>query len=1069
MLSPLQRAFWYQPGDSSPGKQEDATASSAMKESVFTAHLHSHSCYSFLSGIPSPAQLAQAAAAEDMASLALTDQHGLTGAIEFYDACRSAGVRPILGLELPVAAPPNGFESGIDPLVLLAMDMPGWAGLCRLSSALQANPERDPARGLPFDDLAAHTSGLICLTGGARGLLTRIVAGEQESAAAHYLHRLHELFADRLYVMLERHSPAARDDARVDRLAALARRLALPVAAAHDIHYLSPEQSSPQRTLAAMRLNCPLAELPADAPAPQNAHWLTPAQMAERFADLPAALAATREIADRCRLELPLGRPHYPEIPLPPGVAAIDVLRQKSDAGARRLYGEITSELRARLDHELAVIGERGYAPLFLIMEEIMAYARQTDVPVSSRGSAASSLVAHCLGITSPDPMRLNLYFERFLNPARATPPDIDTDLCSRRRDGVIQHVFEKYGHDRAAMVCTINRFRDRSALREVAKAHGLPPDEVKTLAEALPYRGWGPYARENAAPYAELSAQYPSPLHQQIFRDAAALLGAPHHLSVHPGGVVIAPGPLTDLVPVQWSSKGVIITQFDLDSVARLGLIKIDLLGIRGLTVLGDVADAVRAAQPGNFSSSLDVLDAIPADDSAVKDLVRTGRTIGCFQIESPGMRAVLKEIQAQSVDDLMIALALYRPGPLTGGLKDKFVRRHLRQEPTEHLHPALAPLLDDTYGVILYQEQVLRIAHGLAGLSLAEADLLRRAMSHFDPGKQMQTLKENFVAGAQARSGVPAETAERVWELMAAFAGYGFPKAHAASYAVVGWRAAWCKAHLPAEFMASVLANWGGYYPQRVYLTEARRMGLRLRPPHVNHAQHEFSVVREADGPTLYMGLDQVKDLTRRTMHNVLRERPFRSLRDFLARGDPRPQEAENLVRVGALDGLGRIPDLLRELKAGDWSPGQFSLFENEAQGGGEDWSLAEKVGAQEALLGASVDAHPLELMADKIAAAGALTTVNAAARVGQRVRVAGMRQTWHRFASAQRGDYIYFMSLEDLEGMLDVVIFGDVYRRRRSALSTPGPFVIEGVVELDPARGEPVIRAERVWRVE
>jgi DNA polymerase III alpha subunit len=414
------------------------------------------------------------------------------------------------------------------------------------------------------------------------------------------------------------------------------------------------------------------------------------------------------------------------------------------------------------------------------------------------------------------------------------------------------------------------------------------------------------------------------------------------------------------------------------------------------------------------------------------------------------------------------MVALALYRPGPLMGGLKDAFVRRHLGLEPVQHLHPTLEPLLADTHGVILYQEQVLRLAHALAGLSLAEADLLRRAMSHFDPGKQMQTLKENFIAGAQEKSGVPPEIGERVWELMAAFAGYGFPKAHAASYALVGWRSAWCKAHFPAEFMASVLANWGGYYSQRVYLTEARRMGLRLGPPHVNHAQKEFSVAHTAEGPTLYMGLDQVKDLTRRTQERILRERPFRSLRDFLARADPRQQEAENLVRVGALDGLGRLPALLRELKAGDWQPGQFTLFDSAPQDE-EDWSLAQKVGAQEELLGASVAAHPLELLADKIASAGALTTLGAAARIGERVRVAGMRQTWHRFASTKRGDYIYFMALEDLEGMLDVVIFGDVYRRHRSVLSTPGPFVIEGPIELDPGRGEPVIRAERAWRIE
>jgi DNA polymerase III alpha subunit len=330
------------------------------------------------------------------------------------------------------------------------------------------------------------------------------------------------------------------------------------------------------------------------------------------------------------------------------------------------------------------------------------------------------------------------------------------------------------------------------------------------------------------------------------------------------------------------------------------------------------------------------------------------------------------------------------------------------------------------------------------------------------------MQTLKENFIRGAQEKSGVPPETGERVWELMAAFAGYGFPKAHAASYALVGWRSAWCKAHFPAEFMASVLANWGGYYSQRVYLTEARRMGLRLRPPDVNQAQKEFSVAHGDDGPILYMGLDQVKDLTRRTQSRIVSERPFRSLRDFLARADPRQQEAENLVRLGALDGFGAIPTLLRELKAGDWQPGQFALFDSAPQDE-EDWSLAQRVGAQEELLGASVAAHPLELLADKITGAGALTTVGAAARIGERVRVAGMRQTWHRFASTRRGDYIYFMALEDLEGMLNVVIFGDVFRRHRAVFSASKPFVIEGWVEFDGAQSEPVLRAERAWRLE
>jgi DNA polymerase III alpha subunit len=564
----------------------------------------------------------------------------------------------------------------------------------------------------------------------------------------------------------------------------------------------------------------------------------------------------------------------------------------------------------------------------------------------------------------------------------------------------------------------------------------------------------------------------------------------------------------MTELTPTQLAPKGVLITQFDHEAIETLGLVKIDLLGIRGLTVLGDVGREVgrrtkddgrpttddrrrRAGDRGRRTKdgrqrtadggpgtegerfewgeedeeeALRVLEAIPEEDAQTSELLRTGGTIGCFQIESPGMRATLREIQARSVDDLMVALALYRPGPLTGGLKDAFVRRHRGEEPASQLHPALTPLLADTYGVILYQEQVLRIAHELAGLSLADADLLRRAMSHFDPGKQMILLREKFIAGATSRSGVPETVARRVWELMAAFAGYGFPKAHAASYAQVGWRAAWCKVHYPAVFMAAVLANWGGYYPQSTYLMEARRRGLALRPPHVNHALREFSVVPLEGRPVLFMGLDQVRDLTRRTQARIISQRPFHSLNDFLARADPRPIEAENLVRAGALEGLGGIPALLRQLKGG-WQRGQLALF-SDTSSSDEDWPIEERVAAQEAILGAGVTASRLELFARQIVEAGAVTTVEAAARLGGTVRVAGVRQTWHRSAST-RG-FTYFMSLEDLEGMLEVIIPAEVYRLSRAAMSGSGPYIVEGSVELNPEIGEPFIRAEKIVRL-
>jgi len=1032
-------------------------------------HLHTHSYYSFLEGVASPAELADAAAKDGMSAIALTDHLWLTGAVEFYNACQDAGVSPILGLELDVILPadiaPPDQVSAAGRLVLLVENDAGWRSLCRLSSLALTDPEDPAGKALSIQELGANSSGLICLSGGVRGPLTRLVSRGFERAAGAYLTRLGQLFPGHLYVELQDHTP--QDHIWNARLVSLAKRLDLPTVATQDIYYLDRDGAKLQRLQTAMRTNQPLNSLPPDAAAPDGACFTTSSQMAERFALYPEALAATDEIAGRCQFELPLGVPHYPKIELPDDQTPMTALRQKAERGARELYPDYPPEIRERLDHELEVIESLGYAPLFLVMEDIVAFTRQQDIPLSSRGSAASSLVAHCLGITSPDPVRLNLYFERFLNPARATPPDIDSDLCSRRRDEVIRYVYQRYGEDRVAMVCTINRFRARSALREVAKAYGLSSSEIKKLADSLPRRWHGPPSRgrRGGDPYGDLTSRFPSSDHKKIFKHATAILGFPHHLSIHPGGMVIAPGPITDLVPTQLASKGVVITQFDLHPIEEMGLVKIDLLGIRGLTVLNDVAAGAPRPDLGkSHTGVLEFLESIPQEDPGTSDMVVEGRTIGCFQIESPGMRGTLKEIQARSVDDIMVALALYRPGPLTGGLKDAFVRRHRGQEVATFLHPALEPLLTDTYGVILYQEQVLRIANELAGLSLADADLLRRAMSHFDPGKQMLTLKERFIAGAYSRNRVPEPVGEQIWELMAAFAGYGFPKAHAASYAQISWRAAWSKAHHPAIFLAAVLANWGGYYSQRVYLMEARRLGLSLRSPHINHARREFSVSYLEGEPVLFMGLDQVRDLTRRTQKRILRGRPFNSLGDFLARVDPRQVEAERLVKVGALEGFGSIPAVLSEINQGGWSAGQLSLF-SMGEGGGDDWTLEEKVEAQEEILGVGVDAHPLELLVDQIEGAGAVTTLDAAARIGESVRIAGMRQAWRR-STTRLGDAIYIMSFEDLDGMLSVMITSDVYRRSLSEITTRGPYIVEGTVELDQERGEPFIRADRIW---
>jgi DNA polymerase III subunit alpha len=1012
-------------------------------------YLHTHSHFSLLEALPSPAELVEAARALGVPALALTDHRLLSGAVEFHNACQKAGIQPILGLEIDLV-----WENFTSQLILLATEEEGWRNLCRISSALMLRP--NPEAACEQDLFAPFAQGLIALSAG------------QGDISGNRLRVLAQIFPSNFYVLLENIDGEQGEE--VQNLAKLADSLKLPCVAAHPIYYLHPEQAVLQRTLAAIRLNQPRTKLDSSATAPSGSWMVSPNEITRRFIDYPAALESAHEIADRCKFQLNLGTLHFPDIPLPQGMTSNKVLRQRAEEGAARLYGSITPEIRQRLDHELEVIAAHRFESVFLIVEEILDFARENGVPYSSRGSAASSLVAHCLGITSPDPLRLDLYFERFLNPARTSPPDIDTDLCSRRRDRVIQHVFETYGEEKVAMVGTINRFRPRSAFSDTAKAFALPSKTIRELSNSLPYAFFSRTGAEEdegnpPSPFADLEQAHPQ--YREIFRQAEALLKLPRHLSVHAGGLVVAPGAVTNFSPVMRSgSKGVIITQMDLESVESLGLVKIDLLGIRGLTVMGDVAEAVHSWRRSETRGMLEVLDSIPWEDTETSDRIERGNTIGCFQIESPGMRATLREIRARTPDDVMVALALYRPGPISGGLKDAFVRRFKGEEPVEHLHPALEPLLQDTYGVILYQEQVLRIAHALAGLSLAEADLLRRAMSHFDPGKQMQLLREKFIARAGEINSIPADTAERVWELMAAFAGYGFPKAHAASYAQVSWRSAWCKTHFPAEFMAAVLANWGGYYSQRVYLSEARRMGLHILPPHINHSQPNFSVTYAQDAPDLYMGLDQVRELTHRTQERILRLRPFDSLEDFLTRVDPRRQEAINLVMAGALEGLGHIPYLLERIQTGGWRSGQMALFSEEIPNG-EDWTLREKVNAQEEVLGISLEAHPLELYAAQIAEAQAISTIEAVGRLGQSVTVVGMRQSSHRSRTAN-GENMLFLTLEDVEGMLDVVLFPDVYRRARSEITGNTPLLITGKMEMDTTRGEPLLHAERVERI-
>ncbi|MBG0771683.1 MAG: DNA polymerase III subunit alpha, partial [Anaerolineaceae bacterium] len=570
--------------------------------------------------------------------------------------------------------------------------------------------------------------------GGPWGILRDLVLSSPsgEKRPQQFLSLLQDIFKDDLFIEIQRYSNGPMQGEVM--LRDLAEEFSIPLIATQDIDYGKPDEEKLYRTLTAIRQITPLQTLSTRLLPPGPATFPTSSDFQYRYRDCPEALTNLSTVVERCNLELPIGGTHYPAFPTPQGQTQAEYLREKAIKGAKTLYGELTPEITSRLDYELEIITRMGYEPIFLIVEDVLNHARQVGIPTSSRGSAASSLVAHCLNITSPDPLALNLYFERFLNPARLKPPDIDTDIASHRRDELIQYIFETYGRDRVAMVGTITRYRPKSALGDVAKAYGLSPDTIRQLSRKLPNSFHIRQSQEEGDPFAPLQRESINPMIKDVIADARALLDLPRHLSVHPGGVIIAPFPITDLVPLEHSNTlGINHAQYGLEGIEKLGLVKIDMLGIRGLTVLGEVANKIQSWRLSEFRNGLEVLANIPLEDAPTSETVEQARTIGCFQIESPGMRGTLREIQARTMEDIMAALALYRPGPLRGGLRDAFVRRFRGEEEVTPIHHSLNDLLNSTYGVILYQEQVLRIAHELGGLTIAQADILRRAMSHF------------------------------------------------------------------------------------------------------------------------------------------------------------------------------------------------------------------------------------------------------------------------------------------------------------------------------------------------
>jgi DNA-directed DNA polymerase III PolC len=1010
-------------------------------------HLHCHSNFSLLQGANTLKELIKEAKRQGMTSLALTDTNALYGAILFFQMAKAEGLKPILGAEL---------DDSEGKAVVLARSETGFAQLCRLTTRKQLDENFSLIEVLR-QELTDTEQEVFVLSQSPKLL--------RESSKF--------IRPQKLYVEINNLLDASSQK-KMRELMQLAEELKLPLVATNNVHFIRPKYHRIHRILTAIRSNTTLGTLPPKSTiSPQG--WLkSPQEMRQLFRQLPHACDNALRIAHQCQLELELGKYYFPPFSLPEGETPYSYLCKLCFKGVAKRYKPLSEKVMDRLNSELHVIDRLGFSTYFLIVWDIVNFAKKRGMPTLGRGSAANSLVAYALGITHIDPLRYNLFFERFLNPERKTPPDIDLDFGWKDRDKVVDYVYEKYGPHRVAMICTFNTFSLRSSVREVAKAVGLPEDEIAPFTSRLPHF----FVRSIEEAVEKLPECRELPIKEEPFRSivkvGTIIQGYPRHLAVHAGGIVISPYTLTDKVPLQRATKGIIITQYDMHDIEKLGLIKIDLLCQRSLAVASDTLKTIKE----HYGKKLDLnSDERIQKDPATVQLIREGNTIGCFYIESPGMRGLLKKLRVSTFEMLTAASSVIRPGVAQSGMMQQFIRRHNGKEKVKYLHPKMKEILAETYGVMIYQEDVIKVAHAIAGMSLGEADLLRRAMSGKGRSREaMERLARDFIKSAMAR-GVSRLVAREIWRQIASFAGYAFCKAHSASYAKLSYQVAYLKAHYPAEFMAAVISNQGGFYHTSVYLEEARRMGIRILLPDINLCDYHYIGKKD----WIRIGLMQIKNMSRKTIESILEARKqsiFDSLSDFLMRTEIEFQEVADLIKCGAMECFPQTrPELLwvlelnfekiKRLKKNQ--PGETNLFSSKAMLSSSenfpsipDYPLEEKLRLEKQILEMTVSHHPLESYRKKLNRIELIESKNLFRYRGKRVKLAGWLVTTKR-CTTSKGEFMKFVTLEDLSGVYDAVLFPKVYQKYGHLIVSRGPFIIEGKVDEDC--GHCTITAEKI----
>ncbi|MEA3336948.1 MAG: error-prone DNA polymerase [Chloroflexota bacterium] len=1015
------------------------------------AELHCHSCYSLLDGVSRPAALIARAAELEMPAMALTDHDGLYGVVDFWRAASGSGVKPIVGVELTL--------TGGRHLTLLAEDDTGYANLSQLITTARMRCEKGKAEAT-WDHLAAHSAGLIALSGCRQGeIASLLLAGKME--AAHESARcLHELFGpDRLFVELQRQLRPG--DERLSRaLISMADGLRLPLVATNNIHYASRDGHCLQDVLVAIRHRATLDTSHHLRRGNSEAYLKSVEQMSQLFADRPDALVSTLEIARRCQLTLQHGVQDLPRFPVPSGLDAGGYLRQLCQAAMSKIYGSEPAErVRWMLDHELAVIQRLGLVNYFLIVWDIMRFSREQGIRCQGRGSASNSLVAFLLHITPIDPLEHDLVFERFLSEERATLPDIDIDFQADRREEVIQYVYQRYGREHASMACTLVTFRQRSAVRDVGKALGFPRELIDTLASASDRRGLDEAWRDLAL----FADHVDSQSWQLMLQLCSEIHGLPRHLGIHNGGFVLSRRPLPEIMPLEPATmEDRTVCQWDKESLEEAGMVKIDLLGLRMLSVLEDACDIVE--ETGQRPD----LDRLSFDDPSVYGMICSGDTIGCFQVESRAQAQLVPRFRPRSFEDLIVEISLIRPGPIQGNMVQPYLRRRWGEEPVTTLHSLLEPALSETLGVIVFQEQVLKIARNFAGFSGGQGELLRRALGHKNGVDRVERLRKVFLEGAEGK-GVPIDVAEAVFEQLKAFGGYAFAKSHAASFAVIVYQSAWLKCYHPGAFYAALLNNQPmGFWSPAVLINDAKRRGISILPADINGSGVAYQLT---DG-AIRIGLASIKGVGEQGGERILlarRDGPFSSLADFCRRTRLPRLLVERLILAGAIDSCHtttRRRGLLWQLGLLDYERDTLLLDEKPDPAPAELPPLRplEALAEQLKVLGVSADEHLMAHHRARLREQGVFSSRDLHdCRDGQWVWIAGQVTVLQAPPTAKG---FWFLTLEDEFGMIDVIIRPAVAIKYRRVWRNLPLLAVRGWVQRQ--RGAVNVLAQRPWRL-